>query len=60
MTAKEKALELVNTFSLPFILTHNESKIFASKAVDEIINNVRTDYHDHQWYRQVKQEIEKL
>jgi ribosomal protein L30E len=74
MTAKEKAKELIEFYKFGNHTVYNWTldkleitgpnnkyyKICALKLVDEIINEVRIDYNEHQWYRQVKQEIEKL
>lgn len=62
MTPREKAKELVDTYSYACLLTTDGGKVAASIAVDEIKkilysqdSMIRYDY----WF-EVKQEIEKL
>lgn len=62
MTPKEKAKELVDTYSYACLLTTDGGKVAASIAVDEIKkilysqdSMTRYDY----WY-EVKKEVEKL
>lgn len=60
MTPKEKALELVATYSR--ILPMNQTTLLdhkncASVAVDEILDK---DRYNNDYWKEVKQEIEKL
>ena len=72
MTPKEKAIELVEKFIPPSLdrgveywVSENIAKHCALIAVDEIIEAL-CDYYDYpnmyiiDWWKQVKQEIEKL
>lgn len=63
MTAKEKAIELVekySTFSLRNWYEDNEvSKQCALICVDEILN-ILFQHHKIDYWKEVKQEIEKL
>jgi len=76
MTAKEKAIELINKFSLvnsetilvdglwekEYSLTDSDAKQCALIAVDEIIKTfyLPVTYGAKEYWQQVKQEIEKL
>ena len=79
MTPKEKAKELVNKFKIGDVVTEKlqvvnidiYSKLFALRAVDEIIEFMEVDDFDSdtcywanhskmQYWIEVKQEIEKL
>ena len=61
MTTKEKAIELVDKFS--FICStcdyEDNAKQYALIAVDEILD-VLFQHHKIDYWKQVKQEIEKL
>jgi len=57
MTPKEKAEELLDKFSNVALLDDYECKLCALIAVDEIIHEV---YDDLEWWKEVKNEIEKL
>jgi hypothetical protein len=74
MTPKEKAIELVNKFKIGDVVTEKlqvvnidiYSKLFALRAVDEILEDNRINYMllgvgvgKHYW-KEVKQEIEAL
>lgn len=67
MTPKEKAIELVNKFTVVGLQQRNEGIQCALIAVDEIIranphsNPFNTDvYSTMEYWQQVKTEIEKL
>ena len=63
MTAKEKAKQLVDKFSIVGLQQRNEGITCALIAVDEILNNdnafIQTNLQNKYW-QEVKQEIEKL
>lgn len=69
MTPKEKAIQLIDKFKIGDVVTEKlqivniniYSKLFALRAVDEIINNIVDD--DKQvlnYWAEVKQEIKNL
>lgn len=64
MTPKEKALQLVEKFSL--VASHQNINACAIIAVDEILYfmdmfNLDLEMkHQHKWWQQVKEEIENL
>ena len=63
MKAKEKAKELVDTYSYACLLTTDGGKVAASIAVDEIItqyNFMTPNVDAKSYWIEVKQEIEKL
>ncbi len=64
MTPQEKAIELLTKYRrhLPVnTVTDLEAKVCALIAVDEIINIWEySDTEEKWWWKQVKQEIEKL
>ena len=62
MTPKEKAIELVDKFSVVGLQQRNEGVACALIAVDEIlsINSVDKDENSSNYWEEVKQEIEKL
>lgn len=69
MTPKQKAIELYNKFfrSVPFLTAgchpeddYNAAKQCALIAVDEILNAIDWDYYEGNYWKEVKQEIEKL
>jgi len=62
MTPKEKAIELVEKFSLVGLQQRNEGITCALIAVDEIlsINSVDKDEDLSNYWEEVKQEIENL
>ena len=66
MTPKEKALQLVDKFSLVGLQQKEEGIACALIAVDEILYfmdmfNLDLEMtHQHKWWRQVKTEIENL
>lgn len=68
MIPKEKAEQLVNKFynTIYLDMDYNQAKYAAIIAVDEILDEFHmhdySDYMEHrfQYFRQVKQEIEKL
>jgi hypothetical protein len=65
MTPKEKAIELVDKFSLVGLQQRNEGIQCALIAVDEIllIRNIgilELRYAYREWWEEVKKEIEKL
>jgi len=62
MTPQEKAIELVDKFSVVGLQQRNEGIACALIAVDEIldINSVDKDYDLCDYWNEVKQEIEKL
>lgn len=57
MTPKEKAKELVGKMRRDNEMPYQYAKQCALIAVDEIIHEV---YDDLEWWKEVKQEIEKL
>ena len=68
MTAKEKAIQLIDRFSDQCLLTKNGGKVAALIAVDEILDNFglvcngQTFYTEHRafdYYSEVKQELIK-
>jgi len=59
MSPKEKAKELVDTYSYACLLTLDGGKVAASIAVDEILSAIGFNVMDEYW-SEVKQEIEKL
>ena len=63
MTPKEKAKELVDTYSYACLLTTDGGKVAASIAVDEIItqyNFMTPNVDAKSYWIEVKKEIEKL
>lgn len=64
MTPQEKANELVQEYviNMPLPFHIEDAKICALIAVDEIISviDTETNYKTWEFYKQVKQEIEKL
>jgi hypothetical protein len=58
MTPKEKAIELVDKFSLVGLQQRNEGIACALIAVDEVLNVI--DNFEMIYWEQVKQEIEQL
>ena len=63
MKAKEKAKELVDTYSYACLLTTDGGKVAASIAVDEIItqyNFMTPNVDAKSYWIEVKKEIEKL
>jgi len=69
MTPKEKAIELIDKFKIGDVVTEKlqivniniYSKLFALKAVDEMINVIKDlDNWAYTYWIEVKQEIEKL
>jgi hypothetical protein len=61
MTPKEKAEELLEKFNLPTGLMSVERKQCALIVVDEILNEYWShDTKRRDWWKEVKQEIEKL
>jgi len=59
MSPKEKAKELVDTYSYACLLTLDGGKVAALIAVDEILSAIGFNVMDEYW-SEVKQEIEKL
>ena len=57
MTPKEKALYLLN---LSTLTNFEEAKKIALIAVDEIEKEISTYYERFEYWKEVKQEIEKL
>ena len=62
MTAKQKAIELVDKFIFEHYATHEYAKKCALIAVDEILEALDESliYADIEFYKSVKNEIEKL
>lgn len=69
MTPKEKAIELVDKFSLVGLQQRNEGVACSLIAVDEIVKEIQCNEFDFQlnvpmsvytYWKNVKQEIEKL
>ena len=63
MTEKEKANELIVNFSDVGLITSIEAKQCALIAVDEILNVIEDERKGFNWkdyYKEVRQEIEKL
>ena len=63
MTPREKAKELVDTYSYACLLTTDGGKVAASIAVDEIItqyNFMTPNVDAKSYWIEVKKEIEKL
>jgi hypothetical protein len=62
MTPKEKAHQLYNKMVVDFSIDHWQTKQCALVAVDEIIDALDKSLIDAdiEWWKEVKQEIEKL
>ena len=60
MIPKLKAKELVDKFSNIALLDSYEAKLCALIAVDEILDGVIDTLQNFNYWKQVKQEIEKL
>jgi hypothetical protein len=65
MTPKEKAIELVDKFSVVGLQQRNEGVACALIAINEILSikkEIWDDFHSEyfDWWKQVKKEIEKL
>ena len=61
MTAKEKALELVNKFSSVGLQQRGEGIVCALIAVHEILSLYKKNWNiENMYWKEVKQEIEKL
>tara|TARA_R110000737_G_C14434551_1_gene460267 strand:- start:174 stop:377 length:204 start_codon:yes stop_codon:yes gene_type:complete len=67
MKAKEKAKELINKFGnsqksvFPHSILHKEhGKLDALICVDEILENILLGELDYEYYKEVRQEINKL
>jgi len=62
MTAKEKALDLINKFDGVGLQMRNEAIACALIAVDEIISVMDNEmnFFDYLYFKEVKTEIQKL
>ena len=60
VTPKEKALQLVEQFSLVGLQQREEGIACALIAVEEILNSHLFDLDEKQYWQQVKTEIENL